>query len=577
MVSVKKKGGIWLSFFILSPLIFYLALPTFSLEQVWSVDYMFFVMLCLLVSFYPIHTEKSILFLTNGVSVAVFIIYGLFAEIVVTTLALLALMLRSNIKSDEHYRYPLNLLMFQLLSLVSAFAYYTVLPMVSDGGMSSFSLTALIIYMLVHLGFNQIAMYCINRYLFNVKETELIDEDFKFSFYTSLFIVPLSFILIYLFEELHLNGIVIGAIPFLTITVGMNVFFKNQMNNTYLKKVNVLAQELTEKKKRSEVIETYLRSLAHIFPVDALSYFNVSNDGEVRRTVVFKENLGIEELNEPFSISEKSILNNAILNRTIIYYNRAADWRIHCINDICYHAESAMVLPVTLREDVAGLILISHKTKFMYNDMIVSLIRILHQYFSIALDNAHQYELLEENSETDYLTGLTNLKGFSKQLEKVISEENTCVSLIVMDLDHFKKTNDTYGHEAGNEVLRQVARLLERLTDMGLTVARYGGEEFIVLLPDYSKNEARIIAEDIRRKIESAAFTVQQSIKSSKPVIIPTTASLGVATYPIDCSRADELITVADKAMYIGSKQKGRNRVTIARKGRNSYEVKKIF
>ncbi|GAA0486148.1 hypothetical protein IRB23M11_00720 [Alkalibacterium sp. m-11] len=141
MVSVKKKGGIWLSFFILSPLIFYLALPTFSLEQVWSVDYMFFVMLCLLVSFYPIHTEKSILFLTNGVSVAVFIIYGLFAEIVVTTLALLALMLRSNIKSDEHYRYPLNLLMFQLLSLVSAFAYYTVLPMVSDGGMSSFSLT----------------------------------------------------------------------------------------------------------------------------------------------------------------------------------------------------------------------------------------------------------------------------------------------------------------------------------------------------------------------------------------------------------------------------------------------------
>lgn len=384
MVSVKKKGGIWLSFFILSPLIIYLVIPTSSIEQMWTVDYLFFALLCLLVSLYPIHTENSILFLTNGVSVAVFVIYGLFAEIVVTTIALVALMLRSNIKSDEHYRYPLNILMFQLLSVVSASAYYIVIPMVPTAGMSGFSLTALIIYMLVHLGFNQIAMYYVNRYLFNIEETEMIDEDFKFSFYTSLFIVPLSFILIYLFEELHLNGIVIGAIPFLTITVGMNVFFKNQMNNTYLKKVNVLAQELTEKRKRDEVIETYLSSLANIFPVDALSYFNVSEQGELNRTIVFNENKGIKEINESFTISSQSILNKAIMDRAIFYYNRASEWRTHCIDDISYHAESAMVLPVTMRDDVSGIILISHKTKFMYNDMIVSLIKILHQYSSFA-------------------------------------------------------------------------------------------------------------------------------------------------------------------------------------------------
>ncbi|MCC5895794.1 MAG: sensor domain-containing diguanylate cyclase [Alkalibacterium sp.] len=578
MISTVKKSGIWVGYLIFSPLLFYIVYRYSSpVPDFLSVEYGIFLGLSILVALYPIQTEDSILFLINGVSLSVFIIFGLFAELILTTIALLALMVRSNIKWDEHYRYPLNLLMFQLLSVLSAGAYYLFLPLIAPISAFDHSLTALVIYMFVHLVGNQIAMYVINRYYFGDKDTKLIDDYLNFSIYTSLYIVPVSFILIYLYEELNITGALIGALPFITITLGINYFYKSKMNNTYLKKVNVLAQDLTEKKKSNEVIETYLKSLATIFPVDALSYFTVSSKEDLHRVVVYQEKKGIQTMNEEFMLTDQSILKKAVGSKEILYYSRSSDWKKYCINDITYPAESALVLPVMQRDGVTGLILLSHRTKNMYNDMLVSLIRILHQYFSIALDNASYFEQLEENSETDYLTKLPNLKAFSKKLEEALHGDQERVSLIVLDLDHFKKTNDTYGHQAGNEVLTQVAELLEIFLKRDVLIARYGGEEFVVLLRGYSKQDAAELAETIRCEIERHAFKINQSIIDKDTVTVHVTASMGVATYPEDCKEADELITLADKAMYIGSKQRGRNRVTVAKKGSYQNAGKKIF
>lgn len=578
MISRKKKSGIWLAYFIFSPLLFYIVHKySTSVPNLFTAEYGIFLSLGILVALYPIHTEDSILFLINGVSLAAFVLFGLFAEIILTTIALLALMIRSNIKLDEHYRYPLNLLMFQLLSFVSALAYYLIEPAMSTLSFYDYSLTSLVVYMFVHIAANQLLLYLISRYYFNNKEAKLIDEYLNFSIYTSLFIVPVSFILIYLYEELSVVGALIGAIPFVTITIGINFFYKSKMNNTYLNNVNMLAQDLNEKKKRNDVIETYLKSLAKIFPVDALSYFTISPSDDIHRTLVYQDKKEMQMMKEFFMLSEQSILKEAIDSKSILYYSRSTDWKKYCANDISYSAESALVLPVMQHDEVTELILLSHRTKNMYNDMIVSLIKILHQYFSIALDNASQYEQLEENSETDYLTQLPNLKGFSKKLEEALCADYDSVSLIVLDLDHFKITNDTYGHQAGNEVLKQVAAILESFAEESVCVARYGGEEFVVLLPEYAKEEAGEIAELMRSQIEKHSFTISQSIQNKHAVTISITASIGVAAYPEDCREADELITLADKAMYIGSKQRGRNRVTIADKGSYQNASKKIF
>ncbi|GAB2491364.1 hypothetical protein GCM10008929_14400 [Alkalibacterium psychrotolerans] len=578
MISSFYKKVIWGSFAMGSPVLFYLAYSlSHTRPDFFSFEFGIFLLLAIIVALYPIHTEESILFLITGISLPAFVLFGLFAEMVLTTIALIFLMMRSHIKLDESFRYPLNIVMFQILSIIAAVTYNLINPYITISSYHNYSIIAMTIYMLIHLLANQFLMLVFNRYLFNDKEASFLDGEFIFSLVTSLFTVPLSFILIYLFVEIGIPGALIGSLPFITITIGVNVHYKSKVNNSYLKKVNTLAQELTEKKQTREVLETYLRSLAMIFPVDALSYFTINDKQSLQRVAIYRKKEGFKELEEAFDLSNKSILKRAMDTKDILYYNRSLDWKKYCIRDLSYTAESALVLPITQQNDVTGLILLSHRTKHMYNEMLVSLIRILHKYFAIALDNAVQYELLEENSETDFLTGLPNLKYFAKKLEYAMSKGVDHISLVVMDLDHFKKTNDQYGHQAGNEILKQVGCLLEDYSNDEITVARFGGEEFVALLPNYTKEEAADVSEDMRRSIEQRVFEISQTIQDKDTVGIKLTASFGVATYPDDCKESDELINLADKAMYIGSKQRGRNRVTLVQEGSLKNAVKKKY
>lgn len=579
MVTRNKKIAVWLMYIVLKPLLFYSVYqfsPGFS--QMLSPEYLIFLILSVIVVLFPIHTEDSIIFLITGLSLAVFIEFGLFAEMVMTTYAVIILMIKANIKKDEHFRYPMNLLAFQFLSIISALVYFTVKPLVPFGTVGGYCLVSMSIYMITHLLGNQLFFYLIGKYYFNDTEIKLFDEQFPFVLLSSLSTVPLTFILVFLSSEIGQLGIVLGALPFLFVTVGLNSYYNSRMNNNYLIKVNRLAQELTELRQIRLIFEKYLKSLIDIFPVDGLSYFSVSSDEELIRKGLYTKSSGSMEFEEVFKLSNQSILKKALVHQEVMFFNRAEEWKSFCKQELSYPAESALVIPVKQNKTVIGLVLVSHRTKNMFDKMIVSLIKVLHQYFSIALENAFEYEELEEDSEKDFLTGLPNLKKFAKVLEEVSLEKKyKNVSLIVMDLDHFKKTNDTYGHQAGNEILKQIADTLASFANEKVFVARYGGEEFVILLEDYNKKEAAVVAEDMREAIEKKTFTVNESIKNKKAVQLQATASAGVANYPEDCEHVDELITLADKAMYIGSKQRGRNRVTVSHEGRFVNAAKKCF
>jgi diguanylate cyclase (GGDEF)-like protein len=135
------------------------------------------------------------------------------------------------------------------------------------------------------------------------------------------------------------------------------------------------------------------------------------------------------------------------------------------------------------------------------------------------------------------------------------------LSIILFDLDHFKKINDTYGHPAGDEVLQHVAEHCQAALRFEDILARYGGEEFIVLLPETGLEPAEVVAERLRQVVETAPFTV-----CGQNVTI--TISLGVAGLPPGKETTiEELLSLADSALYI-SKQSGRNRVSVCvRKG----------
>ncbi|WKA58231.1 GGDEF domain-containing protein [Planococcus shenhongbingii] len=159
---------------------------------------------------------------------------------------------------------------------------------------------------------------------------------------------------------------------------------------------------------------------------------------------------------------------------------------------------------------------------------------------------------LQQMTTTDPLTGLKNRRYLEEILSEMTgqAEAGRPLSLLVIDIDFFKRINDTYGHQMGDAVLQELSWKLLSETDGQGIVSRMGGEEFVILLPDASKDEAHSFAEQLRRQIEHAEW-----------LHVPVTVSIGVAVFENE-DNADSLFARADEALYI-SKNSGRNRVTV--------------
>ncbi len=162
---------------------------------------------------------------------------------------------------------------------------------------------------------------------------------------------------------------------------------------------------------------------------------------------------------------------------------------------------------------------------------------------------------LAELAATDWLTGVANRRCFADALRSAASfasRHRAPLSVMMLDLDHFKSYNDEFGHPAGDDAIRTLAAIIrENIRDYDL-VARYGGEEFAVLLPTTNARSAVLMAERLRMAVASHDWTLR-----------PVTSSIGVATSTISTFDGDELVKQADSALY-RSKTRGRNRVTHA-------------
>ncbi len=212
------------------------------------------------------------------------------------------------------------------------------------------------------------------------------------------------------------------------------------------------------------------------------------------------------------------------------------------------------VVPLLYQARSMGVLLVcSDDPHRIWQENELLLLRTVADQVAVAVNHARLFTQMQQLALTDGLTGCVNRRSFEMQLERdlrLATRMRQPVSLIMLDIDHFKRVNDTYGHDAGDAALRFLADVLRDELRGVDTAARYGGEEFAVILPQAGLDGALVVAERLRSRLETTEV----------PGIGFITGSFGLATFPLHANSRDGLVGSADRALY-QAKHAGRNRI----------------
>ncbi|MGL1936784.1 MAG: diguanylate cyclase [Fibrobacterales bacterium] len=304
-------------------------------------------------------------------------------------------------------------------------------------------------------------------------------------------------------------------------------------------------------------IESYIKNS---LPFDRILILAVDETNKNKGQVVKSFGLDAEYFqNMNFSMTDKGLLQvafhkNRIIPRTI----RANEtiYRISRDEQPNNSFKSLLAVPVSIDESVELVICIESTRIPQYSDHHISLLSSLAGVAGFALARARAYEEKHEQASKDGLTGLINHKTFQEKLriESLrVSRMNSSFAIMMIDLDHFKKVNDTYGHPIGDIVLKETSKIIAREVRGEVDiVARYGGEEFIIMLIDADESVVSETAERIRASIAGTDFNIMKD----KP--LKCTCSIGYALFPEHSNNAKEVVGKADIALY-KAKDSGRN------------------
>lgn len=218
---------------------------------------------------------------------------------------------------------------------------------------------------------------------------------------------------------------------------------------------------------------------------------------------------------------------------------------------------SLLVLPLLMHDRALGTLILGAKRRHAFGDAVRPTLEVLASHLAVSLSNARMVHKLETMATTDGLTGLFNKRAMLEAAEQKIAAAarfDRDLSVLVVDIDFFKKVNDTHGHDVGDLVIRGLGEILKRQKRTTDVVARFGGEEFVVLCEQTDEKGAMLLAERIREELGKTQFRTPGGSLS-------VTCSVGVATFPQGGRTWETLFKSADEALYL-SKRSGRNRCT---------------
>ena len=265
------------------------------------------------------------------------------------------------------------------------------------------------------------------------------------------------------------------------------------------------------------------------------------------------------QLNERKITSLKgTVLEMVHVNRDPFYHQDVSGFRTEVLPFQYKGIKSVLALPVFHELKPKGILTVLSERRDAFNSLQIELLKILVNQASVSISNVLLHEEIKMMAFTDGLTGLINHRHFQEKLTEEFRRSgrfNDPLSLILVDIDYFKRVNDNYGHPVGDIVLKGVAGIILNAVREIDVAARYGGEEFATLIVKSDSKGARGIAERIRENVKGHEFKVDGHL-------LRVTVSLGIASYPADASSRDELIERADQALY-SAKRGGRDKTVL--------------
>lgn len=316
------------------------------------------------------------------------------------------------------------------------------------------------------------------------------------------------------------------------------------------------------------MLDRLLQKIMHMSVTNAgaeRGYLILESDGNLRVEASEDVETGENRVLQSVSLEQCDGLSHAIVNyvsrglEPLILDNAMAEGAF--MNDphvVQGHCKSILCTPILNKGKLSGLLYMENNlTAGAFTPERLEILHIIASQAAISLENAKLFDL----ATTDGLTKLFVHRYFQLMLEQEIQHArryNRPFSLIMIDIDDFKRFNDTYGHQLGDEVLRSVGRAIRKIMRIVDISARYGGEEFVIILPETDVNKGLIAADKIRKCIEE----IEIPHEAEK---LHVTVSMGLAVFPYHAQDKDDLIKSADTALYV-SKSEGKNRVTVGKK-----------
>jgi diguanylate cyclase (GGDEF)-like protein len=314
-----------------------------------------------------------------------------------------------------------------------------------------------------------------------------------------------------------------------------------------------LAQDLDDATGGREVAEVAVGRVADTFGFERVLVLGDSQG--VRTLLAHRGAVGSSDERE-HAPGQASVLERARTTKETVLVSGLIPDLDPWLSDLLPDSRNLVIAPLCADGHCVGVLVAEHAMRngSRIERRVVSMLERFASHTALALRNASLVEQLQRMAATDGLTGVANRRSFDAALDKELARANRLsepVSLLMVDIDSFKRLNDVHGHQVGDDVLRDIAAALSAACRTYETVARYGGEEFAVILPACPEQESLRLAERLREAVASASTEV------------PVTASVGVATFPDHAGHARALVNAADRALYV-AKRSGRNRVSQA-------------